>query len=76
MRSLSNGGCAQRPSAKAGASGERFFAVDEIAEILNVCERTVRRWIAAEKLTAHRFGTVVRIAESDLAAFIARHRGV
>jgi excisionase family DNA binding protein len=36
--------------------------------------RSVRRWIADEKLVVHHFGRAVRIAESDLRAFIAAHR--
>jgi excisionase family DNA binding protein len=52
----------------------RFFTVAETAEMLRVCTRTVRRWIAAGKLVAHRFDNAVRIAESDLRAFLALHR--
>jgi excisionase family DNA binding protein len=52
----------------------RFFKVVEVAEMLGVCERTVRRWIAGGLLAAHSFGTAVRISEADLRAFIAQHR--
>jgi excisionase family DNA binding protein len=52
----------------------RFFTVNEVAEIVGVSVRTVRRWIKSGDLVAHHIGTVVRIAESDLRAFIARHR--
>ena len=51
-----------------------FFTIAEVAEFVEVVPRTVRRWIERKKLVAHHFGTVVRIAESDLRAFIARHR--
>jgi excisionase family DNA binding protein len=34
----------------------------------------VRRWIKSGELVAHHFGNAVRIAESDLKHFIARHR--
>jgi excisionase family DNA binding protein len=55
---------------------EKFFTVEEVADFLNVCTRTVRRWIERGELVAHRFGTAVRIAESDLRAFIARQRAI
>jgi excisionase family DNA binding protein len=51
-----------------------FFTIAEVAERLNVCERTVRPWIAAELLPVHRFGRTVRISEADLAAFLALRR--
>ena len=52
----------------------RFFTVAAVAEILGVSTRTVRRWIKSGDLVAHHFGAAVRIAESDLKAFIARQR--
>jgi excisionase family DNA binding protein len=64
-----------------GRSGNRarhpkiqFFKISEVAEMLRVSTRTVRRWIDSEKLVAHTFGGVVRIAEPDLRAFLALHR--
>lgn len=51
-----------------------FFAIAEVAERLHVATRTVRRWIKSGDLVAHRFGSVVRIAESDLRAFLALNR--
>jgi excisionase family DNA binding protein len=52
----------------------KFFTINEVAELLVVSPRTVRRWIKGGDLVAHRFGTAVRIAESDLKAFIAHRR--
>jgi excisionase family DNA binding protein len=52
----------------------QFFTITETAEMLRVCTRTVRRWIAAGELVAHRFGNAMRIAEPDLRAFMALHR--
>jgi excisionase family DNA binding protein len=52
----------------------QFFTIAEVAQDLNVSERTVRRWIEDGKLVAHRIGGVVRIAETDLRAFLALHR--
>jgi excisionase family DNA binding protein len=52
----------------------KFFTIAEIAERLHVAARTVRRWIAAGDLVVHRVGSVVRISERDLRAFLALHR--
>ena len=53
----------------------KFFTISEVAERLDVSLRTIRRSIKSGDLVAHRFGRVVRIAESDLRAFLAAHRG-
>jgi excisionase family DNA binding protein len=50
---------------------ERYFTVKQVAERLNVSERTVWRWIRSGQLRVHRFRSV-RIAESDLKDFIDR----
>jgi len=47
-----------------------FYTVEMVAEILNVCSRTVRRHIKSGALTVYRFGRVVRVADSDLHDFI------
>ena len=52
----------------------KFYTVDQVAGMLDVSTRSVRRWIKQKKLIAHHFGTAVRIAETDLKAFIAEHR--
>jgi len=64
-----SGGGRTRPS-----DALRFFTIAEVAERLGVSERTVRRWIRRGDLVAHRIGAVVRVAERDLDAFLARHR--
>ena len=53
-----------------------FYTIAEVAELLDVCTRTVRRWIDDQLLIKHEFGATVRIAESDLKAFIAEHRAI
>jgi excisionase family DNA binding protein len=53
----------------------RFYTVVQISEMLGVSTRSVRRWIAAGELLAHKFRRQVRIAEIDLQAFLQRHRG-
>jgi excisionase family DNA binding protein len=63
-----------RESEAAAFGRVRFFTIAEVAESLHVATRTVRRWIKAGDLVAHRAGAVVRIAEADLRAFLALHR--
>jgi excisionase family DNA binding protein len=51
---------------------EDFWTIPELAHLLQVSARTVRRWIASGKLVAHRFSpSIVRIADSDFHAFLA-----
>jgi excisionase family DNA binding protein len=52
----------------------RFFTVANVAESLSVSTRTVRRWIDAGELIAHRFNGVLRISDADLQAFLGLHR--
>jgi excisionase family DNA binding protein len=51
-----------------------FFTISDVANFLNVSTRTVRRWIKEGLLVAHRINGVVRISETDLAAFLAAFR--
>lgn len=44
----------------------RFYSIEEVADLLRVSPRTVRRWIKAGQLRAHRFGRTMRIACEDL----------
>ena len=53
----------------------RFYKVAEVAELLAVSTRSVRRWIDVGELLAHRFGRQVRLSEIDLKDFVARRRG-
>jgi excisionase family DNA binding protein len=75
LRSSSEGTAAQG-GISTGADGvARFFTIAEVAEIIQVAPRSVRRWISAGHLTVHRFGSsIVRIAESDLAKFLDKNR--
>ena len=61
----------QRP-----ASTPKLLTIDEVAEILKLSPRTVRRYIAAGALPVHHLGRRVRIADPDLAAFLAANRSV
>lgn len=52
----------------------RFLTIGEVAELVQVAPRTVSRWIKAGDLVAHRVGSIVRIADDDLRAFLATYR--
>jgi excisionase family DNA binding protein len=77
-RPSSTGGRVRRqagvPHALRDRDGQRttFFTIADVAERLNVCERTV--WIDSKSLPAHRPGRLVRISQADLATFLATHR--
>jgi excisionase family DNA binding protein len=54
----------------------RLHTIDEVAELLSVSPRTVRRLIESGALPVHRVGRLVRIADADLGAFMAATRSV
>ena len=49
----------------------KLLTVEQTAERLAVCSKTVRRLISAEQLRAVRIGRAVRIAEDDLRVYLA-----
>jgi excisionase family DNA binding protein len=53
---------------------DTFYTVENVAKLLNVCVRTVRRRIDSGVLVAHDFFGIIRIADSDLHDFIDRSR--
>ena len=52
----------------------RMYAIPEIAEILHVSERTVKRRIAEGDLAAHKLGRQWRITKHDLESYLIKHR--
>ena len=50
----------------------RLLTASEVADILHVSLRTVRRLIASHELETVRIGRSVRVEDSTLQAFIAR----
>jgi excisionase family DNA binding protein len=55
-------------------SPAKLFTIEEVAESVGVCDRTVRRWIDKGLLIAHRFNGLVRISEADFQVFLTAHR--
>jgi len=48
--------------------------IKQVAEHTGFCNRQIRRWIASGELQAIRFGRSLRVAENDLALFIATQK--
>lgn len=53
---------------------ERLLSVSQVAQQYAVCERLVRRWVADRQIPYHRIGRSIRLAPSDVDAFVANHR--
>lgn len=51
-----------------------LLTIPQAAEVLQVSERTVRRWIDRGELIAHRIGRQWRISQMDLETFIRARR--
>lgn len=51
-----------------------LLGVNEVATLLQVSSKTVRRWIVRRELRTHRLGRQLRVAEEDLNAFLAQRR--
>jgi excisionase family DNA binding protein len=49
---------------------ERLLSVKEAAEITGYTVATWRAWISRRKVSHHRFGRTIRIAQSDLTRMI------
>jgi excisionase family DNA binding protein len=64
------------PTSRTSTRGRlpKLLTINEAAEILNVSTRTVRRLAASGALPVHRLGRLVRIADVDIAAFLAANR--
>ena len=52
---------------------EHFYRLGEVQEMLGVSRSTLWRWTAENGLKVVRVGSVTRIRESDLQAFLKRH---
>lgn len=52
------------------AAEERFLSLEDVAERLQVSDRTVRRWVKDGKLAAYKPGREWRIRPSDLENFL------
>jgi excisionase family DNA binding protein len=53
-------------------SRTRLLTIKDVAADLNVSVKTVRRMIGDRKLSVHRIGRAIRVAEEELVVFIHR----
>ena len=49
---------------------EKYYSVEDVAEILGFKEKTVREWLRTGKLKGKKIGRLWRVKESDLEEFI------
>lgn len=61
---------------KASPLISQFFTIPDIAKELQVSEKSVRRWVKAGELIAHRVGNQIRIAPDDYTLFLRQRRGL
>ena len=54
-------------------NSERFFKLGEVQAMLGISRATLWRWTSEHGLKVVRVGSVTRIRESDLQAFLSRH---
>jgi excisionase family DNA binding protein len=66
--------CATPPRPTTACRLPRLLAVNEVAALLQVSSKTVRRWIERQELRTYRLGRQLRVAEEDLTAFLAQRR--
>jgi excisionase family DNA binding protein len=57
------------------SASSRFVTAREVAKRLDVCVETVRNYVREGKLPAFRVRRMFRFEESDVDAFVARHKG-
>ena len=51
-----------------------LLTIPQTADVLQVSEKTVRRWIDSGELVAHKIGRQWRISDADLDTFIKMRR--
>jgi putative molybdopterin biosynthesis protein len=54
-------------------SEQRFYTIEEVAKLLRVNERTVRKLIDSGELHATRVGRQYRISQEQLDDYLRRH---
>jgi excisionase family DNA binding protein len=53
---------------------QKMLSVDQVADVLNVSTKTVRRVIDDGALHHHRVGRVIRVSGEDLRAYLSATR--
>lgn len=52
----------------------RLLTVDEVADVLGLSTKTIRRRIDSGDIPAHRLGRAIRVAEADLLSYLGKTR--
>ena len=63
-----------RPATPAKPGLSRLLSPADVAGLLQVSIKTVRRWIEAGELRVHALGRQLRVSEDDLSAFVKSRR--
>lgn len=61
--------------AAAPSAAPTFLSLQEVADVLAVSYKTVRRFIERGELPRHKIGRQIRISQRDLRDFITLRRG-
>ncbi|RWP11835.1 MAG: DNA-binding protein [Mesorhizobium sp.] len=56
------------------SSRKSFLTIPDVADLLQLSEKTIRRLIATDQLPAHRLGRQWRISPGDLESFMSSRR--
>ncbi len=64
------------PNQQPSTGAKHYYSLADVADRYDVNVRTVRRWVVAGELIAHRFGRQLRISAQDLKTFEKLRRGV
>ena len=59
---------------KSSRNIDRMLTIVDVADLLQISSKTVRRWILTGDLVGHQIGRQWRITEDDLRAFIRLRR--
>lgn len=54
--------------------GQRYYSLEDVARLLDLSVSHLRRKVRLHRIAVHRFGRLIRIAEADLADYLARRR--
>ena len=61
-------------AAACAPSSPRLLTLAQVCGITALSPSTIRRQIERKRMAVHRIGSMLRISETDLAAWLARHR--
>lgn len=63
-----------KPSNSSPAGAPKLLTLQQVANITSFSVRQIRRWIESGELAACHFGRALRVADIDLAIFIAKKK--